>query len=192
MSKHDARKKAERAGAPLEREKQARRNGVVVDVFGRRFTLEADGRRHLVDLGKHGAGLVIVEPGARLAVVGRLKGGEIKAETVAREGGLSFSLRKDKPPKAASGEAPSKTSVKEAKEAKEAAKSERGSGEAQAEQDEPKGEKPKSERVKSEKALAPPLKAEAAKVEAAKAAPTRKPAEEPPAGLSKGESAATP
>jgi hypothetical protein len=75
-------------------------SGVVIDVFGRRFTLEAQTARDLVDLGKFGAGLVIVEPGATLNVVGRRKRGEIKAARVTREGGASFALRKDKPPKA--------------------------------------------------------------------------------------------
>lgn len=71
--------------------------GLVVDVFGRRFTLEADGARTLVDLGRRGAALVDVAPGQRLTVTGRRKMGELKAWALRAEGdGRLRVLRKEK------------------------------------------------------------------------------------------------
>lgn len=107
MTKHDDRKHAASKTAASTSAKRVAKpvelTGVVVDVFGRRFTLEADAARSLIDLGKLGAGLVIVEPGARLRVTGERRKGEIKAQMVAREGGIGFLLRKDKAPKLAAG-----------------------------------------------------------------------------------------
>lgn len=71
--------------------------GLVADVFGRRFTLEADGARTLVDLGRRGAALVTVAPGARLLVTGRRKNGELKAWALRDEAdGRTRVLRKEK------------------------------------------------------------------------------------------------
>ncbi|QLP97063.1 MAG: hypothetical protein HZY79_06210 [Rhodoblastus sp.] len=71
--------------------------GLVVDVFGRRFTLESDGARTLVDLGRRGAALATVSPGARVTVAGRRKNGELKAWTLRDEAdGRTHALRKSK------------------------------------------------------------------------------------------------
>ena len=71
--------------------------GLVVDVFGRRFTLEADGARSLVDLGRRGAALVAIAPGARLVLAGRRKNGEFKAFALREAGEPRLrALRKEK------------------------------------------------------------------------------------------------
>lgn len=71
--------------------------GLVVDVFGRRFTLEADGARVLVDLGRRGAALVTIAAGARLTVAGRRKNGEFKAWALREAGEPRLrALRKEK------------------------------------------------------------------------------------------------
>lgn len=90
--------------------------GLVVDAFGRRFTLESDGARTLVDLGRRGAALASVTAGARVTVVGRRKNGELKAWTLRDEAdGRTRALRKEKrlknmaAPAAASEAAPAQT-----------------------------------------------------------------------------------
>ena len=71
--------------------------GLVADVFGRRFTLEADGARTLVDLGRRGAALAPVAPGAHVVVTGRRKNGEVKAWALRDEAdGRARLLRKEK------------------------------------------------------------------------------------------------
>lgn len=71
--------------------------GLVVDAFGRRFTLESDGARTLVDLGRRGAALAPVTTGARVTIVGRRKNGELKAWTLRDEAdGRTRALRKEK------------------------------------------------------------------------------------------------
>jgi len=90
--------------------------GLVVDAFGRRFTLESDGARTLVDLGRRGAALAPVTAGASVTVVGRRKNGELKAWTLRDEAdGRTRALRKEKrlknlaAPAAASEAAPAQT-----------------------------------------------------------------------------------
>lgn len=71
--------------------------GVVIDVFGRRFTLEADGARTLVDLGRRGAALTNVAVGDRLLIVGQRKNGEVKAWSLRDEAERrAVLLRKEK------------------------------------------------------------------------------------------------
>lgn len=70
--------------------------GLVADLFGRRFTLEADGARHLVDLGRRGAALVRLTAQTRVTVIGRRKDGEVKAWLVRDADGRAHALRKEK------------------------------------------------------------------------------------------------
>jgi hypothetical protein len=70
--------------------------GLVADLFGRRFTLEADGARHLVDLGRRGGALVRLTAHTRITVIGRRKDGEVKAWLVRDADGRAHALRKEK------------------------------------------------------------------------------------------------
>ena len=70
--------------------------GLVVDLFGRRFTLEADGARTLVDLGRDGAALARIAPGTRLTAFGRMRDGEFKAWIVQAPQEAPLVLRKRK------------------------------------------------------------------------------------------------
>jgi hypothetical protein len=70
--------------------------GLVVDLFGRRFTLEADGARTLVDLGREGAALARIAPGTRLTAFGRVRDGEFKAWIVQAPQEAPLVLRKRK------------------------------------------------------------------------------------------------
>lgn len=68
--------------------------GLVVDLFGRRFTLEADGARRLVDLGRRGAALAKIAPAQTVIVTGRVRDGEFKAWMIETEGAPALVLRK--------------------------------------------------------------------------------------------------
>jgi len=57
-------------------------NGTVEDVFGHRFTITADDKKYLVDLGPQGDGGIMVETGQSVSVKGDEKPGEFKATSL--------------------------------------------------------------------------------------------------------------
>lgn len=72
-------------------------SGIIRHVFAHRFTLEADGRLMLADLGPKGADAFALTEGLRVTVAGERRPSEIKVAEIAREGETPVVIHHKKP-----------------------------------------------------------------------------------------------
>ncbi|WP_256642917.1 hypothetical protein [Stenotrophomonas sp. 9(2022)] len=72
-------------------------SGVVEHVFAHRFTLLADGRPYLADLGPKGADAFTIAPGLAVTLEGERRPSEIKVLSIARKGGKRVEIEHKKP-----------------------------------------------------------------------------------------------
>lgn len=72
-------------------------SGVVEHVFAHGFTLLADGRPYLADLGPKGADAFTIAPGLAVTLEGERRPSEIKVLSIARKGGKRVEIEHKKP-----------------------------------------------------------------------------------------------
>ena len=78
--------------------------GTVTDIFAHRFVVETEGGRVLADLGLHGAALVTLKRGDRVALSGEMKPSELKVHRIAKDGEAPVAIDFDKRPPGESGD----------------------------------------------------------------------------------------
>ncbi len=72
-------------------------SGVVLNVFAHRFTIEAEGKVHLADLGPKGAEAFPLSEGAELALKGERRPSEIKVIEISKPGHKPVVIEHKKP-----------------------------------------------------------------------------------------------
>lgn len=72
-------------------------SGIIRHVFAHRFTLEADGKTHLADLGPKGAEAFPLEPDLQVSIEGEQRPSEIKVSRIAAGGRSPVEIHHKKP-----------------------------------------------------------------------------------------------
>lgn len=72
-------------------------SGIIRHVFAHRFTLEADGKTHLADLGPKGAEAFPLEPDLHVEIQGEQRPSEIKVSRIASAGRGAVEIHHKKP-----------------------------------------------------------------------------------------------